>query len=398
MRPWPTGTARISAAFSFKEWRAAPGSYMSATYLKPMLDAGSSRVFNVNEMTRRILAKDAAAAQFFRNKPLNAVVLIKDTVPVNERNGGRHTGTKLYFPFDENNIYQGGRSIFIHDSSLRQAIVGKLGKETVQKELLDEDMRILGVLDRLPSLDPFLMKDVFRLEGIPMNDAYFEVSAEAWQEIETFILQRFEPLVAAAFPDAMSSDDKARQLVEKIWEASDLKALQPLVEAFRLPQGEALEIFAAWKGIIFYSFEYERLQARLVELFKWLMEIKVPFGAKTPEERKEFLVNLEIAKKQLRSEWQVIESIVREYQGAYDKAFKQKTSLTDFLAFLRKSGAAYWDLGNSLGKAGQAIYCWNVIASRFPGHKLPWASMKTVIALLASIFPPDTKPMAKAAW
>lgn len=371
---------------------------MSATYLKPMLDAGSSRVFNVNEMTRRIQAKDPAAQLFFRNKPLNTVVLIKDTVPASERNGGRHTGTKLYFPFDDNNIYEGGRSIFIHDSSVRQAIVGKLGKETVQQDVLEEDMKILRVLDKLPSLDPFLMKDVFRLEGIAMNDAYFEVSAETWSEIESFILQRFEPLVAAAFPDAMSSDEKARQLVEKVWEASDLKALQPLVEAFRLPEGEALTIFSSWKGIIFYSFEYERLQAQLVELFKWLMEIKVPFGAKTPDERKEFLVNLESAKKQLRAEWQVIESVLREYEGGYDKAFREKTSLTEFLAFLRKSNQAYWDLGNSLGKAGQAIYCWNVVASRFPGRKLPWASLKSVIGLLASIFPAETKPMAKAAW
>ena len=37
---------------------------MATKYLKPMLDAGSPRVFNCNEITRKILAKDAAARPF----------------------------------------------------------------------------------------------------------------------------------------------------------------------------------------------------------------------------------------------------------------------------------------------------------------------------------------------
>jgi len=372
---------------------------MAAIYLRPMLDAGSPRVFNVNEMTRRILAKDPAAPLFFRNKPLNAVVLIKDAVPASERRGGgRQTGTKLYFPFNELDIYEGGRSIFIHDSNLRRAITDKFGEGTVSDEERNEDMRILSVLDKLPSLDPFLMKDVFHREGIAINDAYFEVSPEAWNEIEAFILQRFEHLVKAAFPDALPSDDRGRRLIEKMWEASDLAALKPMVEAFRLPQGEALEIFSAWKGIIFYSFQYERLNGQFIALFKWLKEIKVPFGVKTPAEREEFLGLLELVKSQLRSEWQMIESILREYQDGYDKAFKHKVSLTEFLAFLRKSNKAYWILGNSLGKAGQANYCWKAMTSRFPERKLPWAPLQDVIRVLAHTFPSEKTPAASAAW
>ncbi|MFZ0694156.1 MAG: hypothetical protein WAN51_08415, partial [Alphaproteobacteria bacterium] len=114
--------------------------------------------------------------------------------------------------------------------------------------------------------------------------------------------------------------------------------------------------------------------------------------------RKEFLAMLELVKSQLRSEWQMIEGVLHEYQDGYDKAFKHKVSLTEFLAFLRKSNKAYWDLGNSLGKAGQAIYCWTEISSRFPGRKLPWTSLQDVIRLLANIFPPEKKATASAAW
>src|SRR6202012_4467519 len=103
------------------------------------------------------------------------------------------------------------------------------------------------------SLDPFLMKDVFLNEKIEMNPAYFEVDKALWDQIELYILQGFEPLAKAAFPDAVSSDEVARKLIEKIWEGRDLEALRPLVMAFRLPAGQELEIFAAWKGVIFYG-------------------------------------------------------------------------------------------------------------------------------------------------
>lgn len=373
---------------------------MAVKYLKPMLDAGSPRVFNCNAVTRDLLSKDPNAQRFFRSVLLNGVVLIKDAVPEAERRGYAHPiGTKLYFPFNEEDIYEGGRTIFLHDPHLQQAIADNFGRGTVSKEALADDLRILALLDKLPSLDPFLMKDIFIREGIAVNEAYFEISPEGWREIEIFILQRFEPLVKAAFPDAMSSDEKARRLIEKIWEARDPVALQPLVEAFRLPQDKALEIFSAWKGINFYSFQYSRVQPRLIELAKWLKGIEIPVGALPAQERTQLLASLDGVKDQLRREWQKVETILREYQDGYEKMFKLKTSSSEFLGFLRSSGKAYWDLGNGLGKAGHAAYCWEVTTSRYGGRKLPWAQLQETARFLVDILQPEKKVGASSiAW
>src|ERR1700722_17642925 len=137
---------------------------MAVQFLKPMLDPGSSRVFNFNVITRAIKAKDPAAKLFFRNPPLNNIVLIKDTVPLNERKtaASKPIGTKLYFPFNETDVYEGGRTIFLHDKNLQQAIIETVGmKASLTKEDMAEDVRILEILDGLPSLDPFLLKDIF---------------------------------------------------------------------------------------------------------------------------------------------------------------------------------------------------------------------------------------------
>lgn len=374
---------------------------MTNKYLKPMLDVGSPRVFNCNEMTRRVLSQDEGARLFFRNKPLNTIALIKDTVPESDRKpGAPFVGTKLYFPFNNDNIYEGGRTIFLYERHVEAAIIGQYGEGAITKESLVEDMKILSILDRLPSLDPFLLKDVFLRQKIPMTEAYFEVSEEAWSEIETFMLQRFEPLVRAAFPEeaAAGDDTKARMLIDKIWEARDIDALQPLITAFRLPQHEALDIFSSWRGIVYYSFQYQKEQSHLVDLIKWLKENEAPATGVPASENKEMQTMLAFVFEQVRKEWQTIEDIVRAYQSSYDKMFKDKITSTDFLAFLKGSNETYWKIGNSLGKTNHAIYCWDVMTSRFEGRKLPWVQKQEMVRLLTTIFQLEKKTTTNMAW
>jgi hypothetical protein len=368
---------------------------MAQEYLKPMLDVGTPRVLNCNVITQRILAKDPNAKTFFRCKPLNNLVLIKDTDPQSRASS---IGTKLYFPFNEHDIYEGGRTIFVHDTGSEQALKDNFGEGALPKDLLAEDIRVMKILDRLPSLDPFLLKDVFINEKIEMNPAYFEVAKELWDQIELYILQGFEPLAKAAFPDALSSDEVARKLIEKIWEGRDLEALKPLILAFRLPAGHELESFAAWKGIIFYGFEHQRAVSSMADITAWLKEVKIPTAAVTGAERAEVVATLETAKTRLQEEWGAAERVLAEYQDAYDKMFKYRTGSADFLKFLQNSSKAYWTLGNSLGKTGHAFYCWNAMSKRYPNRKMPWDQLRELITLLAKIFNAEKKAGTATSW
>ncbi len=363
-----------------------------------MLDTGSPRVFNCNEMSRRVLAQNPDAPPFFANKALNAIVLIKDTVPEEDRRAGAPSvGMKLYFPFNENEIYEGGRTIFYHAKGVEKAILDYCGESAVSRDALDRDLRIMSVLARIPSLDPFLMKDIFLQEKINVHEAYLEVSQEAWEEIELYMLQKFEPLITAAFPDVQSSDDKARQLIDKIWEAQDLDALMPLITAFRLPREKALEIFSSWKGIVYYSYQYMREQTNFLNLLKWIGQ-DIPSVGVSSEEKKKAAANLTLVKDQLRLEWQKTDEIVRSYQSSYDKMFKDKTSSTEFLTFLKNSDKTYWQVGNCLGKVNHATYCWEVMTSRYDDRKLPWGPRQEVIGLLAKIMEPEKKAATSMAW
>ncbi|MGB9152916.1 MAG: hypothetical protein WCD70_07495 [Alphaproteobacteria bacterium] len=370
---------------------------MASEYLKPMLDVGSPRVLNCNVITHQILAKEPNASTFFRCKPLNNMVLIKDTDP-QASSTATSIGTKLYLPFNENDIYEGGRTVFVHDKGVEKSLLSSFGEGALPKEIFAQDMRVLRILDRLPSLDPFLLKDVFINEKIEMNPAYFEVGKELWDQIELYILQGFEPLAKAAFPDAVSSDEVARKLIEKIWEGRDMEALQPLIAAFRLPPGREMEAFAAWKGVIYYGFQQQQSVPLLAEMMTWLKEFKIPAAALTGAERADFKTIFDAAKAQVEKEWQAATRVLQEYQASYDKMFKLRTGSADFVQFLQNSSKAYWTLGNSLGKVGHAIYCWNAMSKRYPNRKMPWEQDRELVMLLSKICPTEKKVAASAAW
>jgi hypothetical protein len=372
---------------------------MTNAYLKPMLDPGSPRVFNCCVMTQKLLKRDPGTQLFFKNRQLNNILLIKDTIPENERVACMPSvGTKLYIPFNEADFYEGGRTLFLHDKGIKNTMLAHYGESALDSVLLEEDFKMMRILGGLPSLDPFLMKDVFRRENIKVNEAYFEVSEEAWREIELFMLQRFEPLVRAAFPDADGTDEKARTLIDKMWEGRDLEALKPLIMGFRLPQEKALDIFASWRGIVYYSYQYYNSQLKFVSLIQWLTDVDHPYTGVPSAENKALQASLKNIRDHLRQEWQMIERLVREYESSYDKMFKEKSSSGEFLSFLKNSNETYWTLGNSLGKTNHAIYCWDTMTSRFENRALPWDRLQGVVGVLESVFKKENNAAKASAW
>jgi len=224
-------------------------------YLKPMLDSGSSRVFNCNDRARDLVKAKAETPFFFRVPRMHGLVLIKEVTIASaaRRSAGVPLiGTKLYLPYNQDDVYEGGRSIFYHDPKMLNTLnelFGLRGANVAQSDL-EHDLKILGILDRLPSLDGFLMRDALELDGIATNDLYFEIAGPERAAINQFIRRKFEPLVRAACEDQPKFSNKVDHLIDKVWEAKDREALEPLIRAFRFPDDEALAIFAAWNAEI----------------------------------------------------------------------------------------------------------------------------------------------------
>src|ERR1700733_7268222 len=188
------------------------------SYLRPMLEAGSSRVFNCVERQRKLLAEGVVDVSFFKHEPMHNLVLIKEAHP--DKRGltrGRDLLTKLYLPYDQNDIYEGGRSIFLNDPKLvtvLNELVGLQGPK-LSKDDLRNDLKMLQVFDGLPSLDAFLLRDALELEGFNPNPLYLELSDEERAGIYDYVRQKFEPLVRAALGSGSFASSKVAHLVDK---------------------------------------------------------------------------------------------------------------------------------------------------------------------------------------
>lgn len=375
---------------------------MSETGLRPVIDSGSSRILDCNRITRTLREEKAADQPlFFRNARLNDLIVIKHSLAAGERRSKSMppVGTKLYFPFNENDPYRGGSTIFLHDDHLESALRDKCGvSRENNKQAVEEDLAILRALGRLPTLDPFLMRDVLATEQISVNPAYLEISAQEWTEIEAYIQEHFAPLIRAAVPAAASSNDRANRLAEKMWEAKDLKALQPLIEALRLPEANALEIFYSWKVITFYAFQYARIRPKLLEMAQWL-KTSANLPQLTPLDMR---IRMEgshaTVREQIRQPWQAIDATLRSYEDSYAKMFQENSDPGPFLAFVAHASETFWALGDALGKLDHALYCWDTVTARYAKRSLPLPALESALAMLEEILGSGKPAAAGVVW
>jgi hypothetical protein len=372
-------------------------------YLKPMLDAGSSRVFNCNDISRKLTREPSNRSTFFATPRMHSLVLIKETnVDHARRSPSNHpiVGTKLYFPYNGEDVYEGGRSVFLHHPRLIGVLREQLGlgSTAVTREQILRDLKILRILDRLPSLDGFLMRNALEQESIRVDDGYFELPEDERVAIVEYIRAKLEPLVKAAFGSESAASGKVSQLIDKLWEAKDKDALAPLIEAFRFPAEEALTIFGSWNGITYYTFEYARAKQRRESFARWLRDDAAPRNFATEKQLDYIGGLLKQTVQRLRHHWSAVEDISRKYETLYARFLIARDGVADFVAFLRRSRELYWRMGDSLSKMNHAIHCWDLNTVGSPGRRLPSDRLAHILGVLCTVLASEERAASEVVW
>ena len=368
-----------------------------------MLDAGSSRVFNCNDIWRKHSRKPSGTAQFFANPRMHSLVLIKET-NVNGVRGasptGQIVGTKLYFPYNGDDVYEGGRSVFLHHPQAMSVLREQFGlaSTTTSQEQLLRDLKILRILDQLPSLDGFLMRNALEQENITVHDSYFEIPEDERAAIIQYVRRKLEPLVQAAFGTGSATAGKVAQLIDKLWEARDKEALAPLIEAFRFPDDEALTIFGAWNGITYYTFEYARARERRESFARWLRDDALPRDFVAEKHFDHIGGLLKETVRRLRWHWSAVEDISRKYETLYARFLTARDGVADFITFLRGSRELYWRMGDSLSKMNHAIHCWDLNTVGFPGRRLPSDHLAHILGVLRTVLVSEERAASEVVW
>lgn len=348
---------------------------MDRQQLARAIDVGRASTLNCFETTKDIagiaagIADDDPRGPMFRNRYLNDSIVFKVVDSTIVR--GKRTysiETLIYFPYNHQNIYEGGDSILVSDARRVEKLQHKCGLDPDDEARADDyqwDDEMLEMIDTLPTLDPFLLKCKAQQTGIEeqLNPAYFNITLEEWNQIQAPIRQKIEALVRKAL--GLGSGDAGAKIEEhvskflkKIWEARDIEGIEDFVHSMDMPAERAPELFFAWKAICYYQVQFSEVEPALRQLFAWVGDPKkslpVDMGGLRFDTQEQIRRELKLLRARLRENYLSIQETLKNYEESY-RQFIEDGRPAGFKAFLSEADEHYTDLAACLSSNAHAI-------------------------------------------
>ena len=373
---------------------------MREKYFRFTIQSGSAKVFNCHKVTQAI---DRAAAKegvppkhLFTCIGLNKVVIIKVVDPGQAREKAppsrvltRAIKTKVHFSYDDEDITKGGAAIQFDHHEREQALAELAGLNRAQApEAFQRDMGILEAMAKLPSLDPFLLKDRLAAHVSEVDPSYFAISPSEWERISRRIREKIRPMVLMAASGQGDVEAKVKLLLDKLWDSTGLEEFAPFFKAMNLPVDKTAEIMQAWKGITFYEIEYGELTPKVQEFGRWLKDGSVPIDTIHRTDRATIDKLRESVRRKTKQNLAEITQTLAEYQDSYDELFVRRKGAQKFGGFLGQASRHFNNLGATLNEVSHAILVWNEMSSRHKNRQMKGANLIEMFEVLDDIFGP----------
>ena len=295
-----------------------------------------------------------AERPIFQTPVLNRSLIIKHRLRRDETDCfylRRQVATKVVIPLDPDDLKSGGRYIF----------VGQRDYERVMREAFGispghPDIQTLALLDRLPSLDPFLLREQLKRGGQDPASCYFSISESDLERMSSFVETEIRPLVTLSLGPDLEVVGSTRRLATKIMSNRPTDHMGALRTTLRLELEEYEDGVFCWKGFLYYKWVLTSLRAEAFAIADAVRTVK-PIGKVDRDAR----TWLDRGRAVLRD--RIIEtcSEVQRTLSVYDDAF---AGLTDenrpgaFRDFLLDSPRLFSKLGDQLGAIQHIVSFW----------------------------------------
>ncbi|ESQ79674.1 hypothetical protein [Asticcacaulis sp. YBE204] len=317
--------------------------------------AATGRVLNLSRVYRRHYKDvDYGNNPFFQSSLLNRCIILKHTLRLNERHfyhGSRRTVTKIILPYDHFDLRLGASSIYIGQVGFEQLARQYLSIDDFDK---NPDMKILRLLDRLPSLDPFLVRETLARHGFRPDGIYLALSPADLGRMMRFTSSEIERLVNTALGEHYSG--ASMKLGNKILSDELDRELMPLKTTFRMTEHEFTEGIFAWRGFLYYKWRYLELQDQLRVVLSGIGTYQ-PSGMHD-DRVKDYLeqARVRLAKGMARALNQAYE-VLKIYDSAYtDLVSRSKPG--PFKRFLLNGSGLFTELGEIIGTLDHISSFW----------------------------------------
>ncbi|MFA4938184.1 hypothetical protein [Brevundimonas sp.] len=299
---------------------------------------------------------DWAARPIFRTSALNRALIIKHRLRRNETDlftGRRQVATKVVIPIDDADLKTGGRYVFVNQIGFERMMTEAFGVAATHP-----DIETLRLIDKLPSLDPFLLREQLRRGGLDPSPCYFSISDSDLQRMLAFVRSEIEPLVTLSLgPDAVAvNSDSAGRMASKILSNTPGDQLDALRLTLRLAPEQYQEGVFCWKGFLYYKWTLAALLGEVAGVAEAVRTIK-PVG-KIDRAAKEYLArSRDVLRGRIIKTCDEVSRTLRVYDDAYAK-LTQEGRPTAFRDFLLDAPSMFAKLGDQLGAVQHIVSYW----------------------------------------
>jgi hypothetical protein len=306
---------------------------------------------------------DWAERPLFRNRVLNASMILKHRLRPDETyvfDDYRTSATKIIIPFERSDLALGGQSFFVG----QRGWMDLLREACADSRALDHDVTVLRLLDSLPSLDPFLLREHLRRHNHHVAPCYFAISTADLEAMHGYVAMQVEGLVSLAYARTGKGTFTAR-LVEALLSTDIDERLEPLRATFMLEGQEFSEGVFSWKGFLYYKWMLTVLQPQLAAVAREIgtLTISGPRDLETGQ-------YLDGARERIKRAILAQRSEIDRALRAYDRAFEGLTQRGDpaaFRRFLLDAPQQFLSLGEKVGQVSHIASFWRY---RFPTSRL----------------------------
>jgi hypothetical protein len=220
----------------------------------------------------------SAAEPFFLNSGLSKVIFIKHNLRPGEYDLFDEQSvveTKLILPFDKRRLELGGRSFFLGERAAKETLrsIFRIDPESRDPQTA-RDMKVLRVLNKVPSFDAFILREALRHAGLNIDPRYFSASYIETKDATEAIYSDMGSLIQAALGKA-ASEAELERFVEQVWNVEGEGRRNLFFEALRIPRSEWHEIVFAWKALLYYRQKIHREADRLPQLARSIKTVRL---------------------------------------------------------------------------------------------------------------------------
>jgi len=289
----------------------------------------------------------------FRTPALNRALIIKHRLRRDELDLfhlRRQVATKIVVPIDTSELGSGGRFVFVDQRNFEGIMHEAFGVEADHP-----DFKTLRLMDQLPSLDPFLLREQLRRNAIDAAPCYFTVSEGDLVRMVKFVEEEIRPLVTLSLGD-LEAVGSTRRFAGKILSNDPGDRLEALRQTLALAPEDYQEGVFCWKGFLYYKWVLSSLMAEAAGIADAVSSVK-PVGKVDRSSREYLDRGRRVLRDRILQTCNTAAATLRIYDDAYS-ALTVDARPAAFRDFLLKAPRLFTRLGEQLGAIQHVVSFW----------------------------------------